>query len=121
MLTFSHQLAIGYAHYFCFVKRSLNLWVAAFAALSAFETQQADLVDGDSVTFDTFATETGSTGNFDGMAYTCPSTAFYFVYYRLLLRVFDPPCGVNLVVGGIIARQVIQFIHRNLRFCMKKA
>ena len=71
-------------------------------ALSVFETQQSTnpLVNGALVEFETVETEIGSTGNFDGSSYECPISGFYFIYYRLLLDVFDPSCGVNLNVGA---------------------
>ena len=83
------------------VKRSLNLWVAAFAALSVFGTEQINLDGGVRVPFLNEVTEIGSQGNFDGQNYTCPITANYFIYYRLVMDFFgDPPCGIDLVVGG---------------------
>ena len=78
-----------------------NLWVAAFAALSVFGTEQINLDGGVRVPFLNEVTEIGSQGNFDGQNYTCPITANYFIYYRLVMDFFgDPPCGIDLVVGG---------------------
>ena len=92
--------AQGRPYFIYIIKRSINLFVTAFAALSVFGTPSTDALNGISVMFQTIVTEIGSNGNFNGMTtYTCPFTAAYFIYYRLLLFTGDAGCGVNLVVG----------------------
>ena len=91
---------------YLYAKRLFFLWVVAFAAISVFGAVAGEVQDSTEVTFSqTDVTEIGSSGNFDGTFYTCPITASYFIYYRLLLNVELPSCRIILVVGSVF-RQV---------------
>ena len=80
------------------------VFVVAFAALSAFDTSTQFPDTGEVVEFNDVVTEVGATTNFTGSTFTCPSTAFYLVHYRLLIRgpSFGSSCRVDLHVGSEI-------------------
>ena len=61
--------------------------VAARAILSASNTSLQRPDTGTPVVFENVVTEIGATtASFNGTTFTCPSTAFYFVHYRLKIR-----------------------------------
>ena len=80
------------------------VFVVAFAALSAFDTSTQFPDTGEVVEFNDVVTEVGATTNFTGSTFTCPSTAFYLVYYSLIIRStdFSGPCRIDLNVGNEI-------------------
>ena len=85
-------------------------WVVAFATVSAFNTSTQLPNAGDVIEFNDIAEEFGATTSFTGSTFTCPSTAFYFLHYRLLVSATSTAaqCRVDLIVGDVI-RQVRVF------------
>ena len=86
--------------------------VAARAILSASNTSLQTPDAGDLIAFNDVITEIGATTGFTGSTFTCPSTAFYFLHYRLLVSATSTAaqCRVDLVVGDVI-RQVSFNMH----------
>ena len=76
--------------------------IAAFAALAlTCSPFQPALGVGGVIRFDNIETAFGVSPASNQM-FTCPSTAFYFVHYRLLVRTTSgiAECGVRLAVEG---------------------
>ena len=89
---------------------SISWVVVAFATVSAFNTSTQLPNAGDVIEFNDIAEEFGATTSFTGSTFTCPSTAFYFLHYRLLVSATSTAaqCRVDLIVGDVI-RQVRVF------------
>ena len=80
--------------------------VAARAILSASNTSLQTPDAGDLIAFNDVITEIGATTGFTGTTFTCPSTAYYFVNYRLRISRRDNSrasnCRVDLISCGAI-------------------
>ena len=108
-----------YSYFVCFCL----FFIVAFAAVSAFVTEDDQFPGiGELIVFQEVFTDVGATPSFNGSTFTCPATAFYFVYHRLNIRsTGDSLCRVNLVVGDDI-RQVsfnMHFYSKAWKFCYK--
>ena len=74
--------------------------VAAYAALTAIGTQSQWFRLFQPVEFISIITEVGVTTNGTIAEFVCPSTALYFVHYRLRAYANGPECSMHLLSSG---------------------
>ena len=82
---------------------SVFFLLVAFAGVSAFNTEEQLPNAGDLIEFDDIVTDIGTTTSFNGTTFTCPSTALYFIRYRVPVAATNSAaqCRVDLVVGDV--------------------
>ena len=97
--------------------------VAAFAGVSAFNTEEQLPNAGGLIEFDDIVTDIGTTTSFNGTTFTCPSTALYFIRYRVpaTATTSAAQCRVDLVVGDVTleVKFGMQFYSNERNFCCK--
>ena len=85
--------------------------IAAYAALTAIGTPvQAFQAFGQPVVFVNITTEVGVTTTGTIAEFVCPSTALYFVYYRLRAFSIVGVCFIDLIVPGSATGIPVSFV-----------
>ena len=83
----------------CIIHRLFFVIIVAYAAVTAIGTASQTFQPNQPVEFEMVITEVGVVTNTTAV-FTCPSTAFYFVHYRLLIENGNvDACIFRLTVG----------------------